>query len=117
MRLVDNARSLIEFINNHVMSDYEVLEKTGEKYLQDSITVDRIMNDIKEDMETFTDLMGTVVDSNDAITNNVQDSAKNIFGVAENTKIFTDNMQEITNVLEQVATAIQNLSEQTAGFH
>lgn len=117
MRLVENAGSLVEFINGHVMSDYEALEKTGEKYLQDSITVDRIMNDIKADMETFADLMGTVVDSNDAIADNVQDSAKNISGVAENTRALTNDMQEIMNVLERVASAIQHLSAQTAGFH
>lgn len=117
MRLVENAESLVEFINDHVMSDYEELEQTGEKYLQDSITIDRIMNDIKADMEIFADLMGTVADSNDAIANNVQDSTKNISDVAENTRVLTDNMQEITNVLERVSLAIQSLSSQTAGFH
>lgn len=117
MRLVENAESLVEFINDHVMSDYEELEQTGEKYLQDSITIDRIMNDIKADMEIFADMMGTVADSNDAIANNVQDSTKNISDVAENTRVLTDNMQEITNVLERVSLAIQSLSAQTAGFH
>lgn len=116
MRLAENAGSLIEFINARVMPDYEALEQTGENYLQDSITVDRIMNDIKADMDTFADLMGTVVDSNDAIADNVQDSAKNISGVAENTAMLTSNMQEIMNALEQVAAVIQRLSEQTAGF-
>ncbi|MDE6663873.1 MAG: methyl-accepting chemotaxis protein [Lachnospiraceae bacterium] len=116
MRLAENARSLIEFINKQVMPDYEVLEKTGEQYLQDSITVDQIMNDIKKDMEIFSKLMGTVVESNNTIADNVNDSARNISDVVENTSVLTGNMQEIIDVLERVAAAIQHLSEQTADF-
>lgn len=116
MRLAENARSLIEFINKQVMPDYEVLEKTGEQYLQDSITVDQIMNDIKKDMEIFSELMGTVAESNNTIADNVNDSARNISDVVENTSVLTGNMQEIIDVLERVAAAIQHLSEQTAGF-
>ncbi len=116
MRLAENARSLIEFINKQVMPDYEVLEKTGEQYLQDSITVDHIMNDIKKDMEIFSKLMGTVAESNNTIADNVNDSTRNISDVVENTSMLTDNMQEIIDVLERVAAAIQHLSEQTAGF-
>lgn len=116
MRLAENARSLIEFINKQVMPDYEVLEKTGEQYLQDSITVDQIMNDIKKDMEIFSKLMGTVAESNNTIADNVNDSARNISDVVENTSVLTGNMQEIIDVLERVAAAIQHLSEQTADF-
>lgn len=116
MRLAENARSLIEFIDKQVMPDYEVLEKTGEQYLQDSITVDHIMNDIKKDMEIFSKLMGTVAESNNTIADNVNDSARNISDVVENTSVLTGNMQEIIDVLDRVAAAIQHLSEQTAGF-
>ncbi len=116
MQLAENAKSLIEFINKQVMPDYEVLEKTGEQYLQDSITVDQIMNDIKKDMEIFSKLMGTVAESNNTIADNVNDSARNISDVVDNTSVLTGNMQEIIDVLERVAAAIQHLSEQTADF-
>lgn len=116
MRLAENAGSLVEFVDKHVMPDYEELEKTGEKYVEDSITVDRIMNDIKKDMEVFAELMGIVSESNDTIANNVNDSARNISEVVDNTTVLTDNVHDIMDVLERVAAAIQRLSEQTAGF-
>ena len=115
-RLADNANNLIRFIDEHVMPDYEVLEKTGEKYLEDSITVDEIMQGIKQDLTTFRDLMGTVVESNDAITNSVHDSTRNISDVARNTTVLTDNMKDIMKVLNRVSVAVQGLSDQTADF-
>lgn len=116
VQLAENAKRLVEFVNEHVMPDYEELEKTGDKYLQDSITVDQIMRDIKGDMGTFGNLMGAVVESNDTITDSVQDSARNISEVVENITVLTDNMKEIMDVLARVSLAIRQLSEQTADF-
>lgn len=116
MQLAENAKRMVQFVDEHVMPDYEVLEKTGERYLQDSITVDQIMGGIRSDMEAFGNLMGTVADSNDTIAGNVHESARNISDVVGNTTGLTDNMQEVLDALERVSAAIQQLSEQTSGF-
>lgn len=116
VRLAENANNLIKFINEYVMPDYEALEKTGENYLEDSITVDQIMQGIKDNLDIFRDLMRIVVESNDAIAGSVQDSTRNIADVAQNTTVLTDNMKEITTVLNRVSEAVQDLSEQTADF-
>lgn len=116
VRLAENANDLIKFIDEHVMPDYEVLERTGEQYLEDSITVDQIMQGIKQDLAIFRDLMGTVVESNDAITTSVQDSTRNISDVAQNTTVLTNNMKDIMKVLNRVSVAVQGLSDQTADF-
>lgn len=116
VRLADNANNLIKFINEYVMPDYEALEKTGVNYLDDSITVDQIMQGIKNNLEVFRDLMRIVVESNDAIAGSVQDSTRNIADVAQNTTVLTDNMKEIMTVLNRVSVAVQDLSEQTADF-
>lgn len=116
VRLAENANNLIKFIREYVMPDYEALEKTGENYLEDSITVDQIMQGIKDNLDIFRDLMRIVVESNDAIAGSVQDSTRNITDVAQNTTVLTDNMKEIMTVLNRVSEAVQDLSEQTADF-
>lgn len=116
MQLAENAKRMVQFVDEHVMPDYEVLEKTGERYLQDSTMVDQIMGGIKNDMEAFGNLMGTVAESNDTIAGNVHESARNISDVVGNTTGLTGNMQDILDALEQVSAAIRQLSEQTAGF-
>lgn len=115
-KLAENAKRLVEFVDKYVMPDYEVLEKTGEIYLRDSIKIDQIMLGIKGDMENFNGLMGAVVESNDAITDTVQENARNIADVVDNTTMLTNNMRDIVDVLEGVSETIRQLSEQTSGF-
>lgn len=116
MQLAENAKRMVRFVDEHVMPDYEELEKTGEKYLQDSITVDRMMGGIRADMEAFGNLMGAVAESNDAIATNVHESAKNISDVVGNTTALTDSMRDILDALDRVSGTIAQLSEQTSGF-
>lgn len=116
MTLAENANNLVHFINERVLPDYEILEQTGEQYVDDSHTVDRIMTEFRSSMENIGGMMHSVADSNDNITGNMQESAQRITAVAGNTTVLADNMQDIMNALEQVSGIINHLSDQTACF-
>ncbi len=116
MTLAENANNLVHFINERVLPDYEILEQTGEQYVDDSHTVDRIMTEFRSSMENIGGMMHSVADSNDNITSNMQESARRITAVAGNTTVLADNMRDIMNALEQVSGIINHLSDQTACF-
>lgn len=116
MKLADNANNLVNFINERILPDYEILEQTGEQYLNDSITVDQIMVEMRDSMENIGGMMRDVAQSNENITNNVQESAQGVTGVVGNTTALVDNMQNIIGALDQVSNVISHLSEQTACF-
>ena len=116
MTLADNAGELVNFINERVMPDYEILERTGEQYLNDSITVDQIMGEMRDSMENIGSMMRNVAESNDNIANNVRESAQGVGGVVDNTAALADNMKNIMEALEQVSGAVNHLSQQTACF-
>lgn len=116
MKLADNANNLVNFINERILPDYEIMEQTGEQYLNDSITVDQMMGEIRESMENIGSMMRDVAQSNENITNNVQESAQGVTGVVGNTTALVDNMQNIIGALDQVSNVISHLSEQTACF-
>ncbi len=116
LTLADNARSLVNFINERVMPDYEILERTGEQYLNDSITVDRLMAEMRDSMESIGKMMRSVAESNENITNNVQESAQGVGGVVDHTAALAENMKGIIKALDQVSDVVNNLSEQTACF-
>lgn len=114
--LAENAKNLVSFINERILPDYETMERTGEQYLNDSIMVDRMMAEIRDSMEQVGGMMRTMAESNDNITNNVQESAQGVMGVVSNTTALADNMKDIIGALEQVSGVINHLSEQTACF-
>ena len=114
--LAENAGNLVKFINDRVMPDYEILENTGEQYLNDSITVDQMMSEMRDSMENIGSMMRTVAESNVNISNNVKESAQGVGGVVDNTSALADNMKNIIEALDQVSDVVGHLSEQTACF-
>lgn len=116
MTLAENAGNLVKFINDQVMPDYEILENTGEQYLNDSITVDQMMSEMRDSMENIGSMMRTVAESNENITNNVRESAQGVGGVVDNTAALAENMKNIIKALDQVSDVVGHLSEQTACF-
>lgn len=116
MALADNARSLVTFINERVMPDYEILERTGEQYLNDASTVDQMMGEMRSSMEKIGSMMRSVTESNDNITDTVRESAQGVGGVVDNTAALADNMKGIITALDRVSDAVNSLSEQTACF-
>ena len=114
--LAENAGNLVKFINDRVMPDYEILENTGEQYLNDSITVDQMMSEMRDSMENIGSMMRTVAGSNVNISNNVKESAQGVGGVVDNTAALADNMKNIIEALDQVSDVVGHLSEQTACF-
>lgn len=115
-RLAGDANSLIEFMKERILPDYELLEKSGEQYLNDSVTVDDMMKDIREGMEEISETMQSVTESNNGIANNVQESAQSVVEVVSDTTTLAENMKEIISALEQVSGVISHLSQQTACF-
>lgn len=116
MTLAENAGSLVKFINERVLPDYEILERTGEQYLNDSITIDRMMGEMRDSMENIGGMMRSVAESNENITNNVRESAQGVGGVVNNTAALAENMKGIVEALNQVSDVVSHLSEQTACF-
>lgn len=116
MTLAENAGNLVKFINDRVMPDYEILERTGEQYLNDSITIDQMMSEMRDSMENIGSMMRTVAESNENITKNVRESAQGVGGVVDNTASLAENMRDIIKALDQVSDVVSHLSEQTACF-
>ena len=115
-RLANDANGLIEFIKERILPDYELLEKSGEQYLNDSVAVDDMMREIREGMEEIRGTMQSVTESNNGIADNVQESTQHVMEVVTDTASLAENMKEIIGALEQVSEVIENLSEQTSCF-
>lgn len=115
--LAENASSLLRFVNEKVMEDYDVMESTGVQYLEDATKVNRIMDRISAGTETIHKQMLEAVASNESISDTVEQNAAGISNVADHTAELADNMREITHALAVVQKVIDELSEQAAIFH
>lgn len=114
--LASNALKLLSFVNERVLADYDMLEQTGEKYLDDAITVEKLMNEMSATSAQLYDLMHGVTQANEGITVTINESSQGIGNVVENTNHLADQMKGITQNLEDVQSAVGLLKEQVKCF-
>ena len=114
--LSENASSLLKFVNEKVMADYDVMEDTGVQYLADATKVNDIMDKISGGTQIINETMQDVVDSNEGISDTIEQNAVGIGSVAQNTTELADNMREIFNALQEVQEVIDDLTRQAEIF-
>lgn len=114
--LSDNASSLLKFVNEKVMADYDVMENTGVQYLSDATKVNSIMDKISGGTQIINQAMQEVVESNEGISETIEQNAVGIGSVAENTTELADNMKQIYNAIQEVQGVIEELTRQAEIF-
>lgn len=114
--LSDNASSLLKFVNEKVMADYDVMENTGVQYLEDATKVNDIMDKISGGTHVINEAMQEVVESNEGISDTIEQNAIGIGSVAQTTTELADNMKKIFNAIQEVQVVIEDLTRQAEIF-
>lgn len=98
--MVKCLNTLMDFINNKILPDYDSFNSIAQKYQQDSSIMDSGMNQVNESIKELADALeeisGAVTDINDM----VRDSSQGISRMAEE----TSDMAEETGSNSQLAT-------------
>ena len=115
-RLADNANRLLEFLNEKVVPDYEVLQQTGERYFEDSVMIDGIMREVDTAAGQLRFVMKDMVSANDGISVTVHESATGVSSVAGNTNELAGDMKDIIQALGRVASVTEELKQKTGCF-
>lgn len=114
--LSDNAKRLLQFLDEKVMPDYDMLAQTGDAYLRDSETINGIMHEVDGTAEHLNSVMQDMVQANDGIFTTVQESAAGVSSVAATTGDLAENMKSIIKALDSVSDVIDELQEKTKCF-
>lgn len=114
--LAAQANRLLTFLDKQVMPDYEMLEETGERYLQDSTVINDILKNVNGAAGRLRTVMQDMVSANDGIAVTVQESSVGVSNVAENTTVLADEMKNISSALDNVLSVIEELKRRTECF-
>lgn len=114
--LAAQANRLLTFLDKQVMPDYEMLEETGERYLQDSTVINDILKNVNGTAGRLRTVMQDMVSANDGIAVTVQESSVGVSNVAENTTVLADEMKNISSALDNVLSVIEELKRRTECF-
>lgn len=99
--MVTDSKGILDFVDDKVIKDYEVLVKTGEQYYNDANTVECMMNEIKNSTLQLLDSINYIRQAIDEVTIATNEGSTGSTDIAQKASSIADK----TNlVLEQVAT-------------
>lgn len=114
--LIDSAKSIITYINETILPDYDEFVDSGKQYNDDASHVNEIVG-------TFTELAGNVQKILQAISNAmggisaaVEESAQGISSAAENTNNLVEDINAISNEMKNNSQIADELKSEAQTF-
>ena len=114
--LSDASKEILDFINNNVINDYEIVVKTGEQYSEDAIKVSAIINDFSNMSNQITISMNEVVKSINEISSASFDLANGTNNITKNMQIISKNSDNIVKTVGEATNNISNLINTVSNF-
>jgi len=106
--VADNSRSLLEFLNNKVIQDYEVLVETGKQYLVDSGVITNMMGKVDEQSNEVTRSISEITEALESVSSAVEEVTANSMDISTQ----TDEVAKAVDEVAKVAIAQAQLAEE-----
>ncbi|MBO5524806.1 MAG: methyl-accepting chemotaxis protein, partial [Roseburia sp.] len=97
--LTDSANSIVNYINENILPDYEGFVSAGKQYNEDAIHINEIVTRFNDMSDNLKRLMGSITESINGINSAVDESANGATNVAANTSDLVKDIDEIANAM------------------
>ena len=114
--LAENARQLIRYINESVLTEFEAFVQSGSQYKEDAAHIRQTMDAFHERTRHLNTSMSGIADSISTITKVIDEGASGIAGVAGNTRNLADDMEDITRRMDVSREVVEGLEKETVAF-
>lgn len=98
--LIDSADSIVKYINDNILPDYEQFVNAGKQYNEDAVHVNDIVTRFNDMSVNLKQLMGNITDSINGINTAVGESARGATNVAMNTSNLVKDISEIAEAMD-----------------
>lgn len=114
--LIDSADSIVKYINENILPDYEGFVGAGKQYSEDAVHVNEIVTRFNDMSVNLKELMDNITDSINGINTAVNESAKGAMNVATNTSDLVKDIGEIAEAMNDNRQVAGNLTEEADRF-
>lgn len=114
--LTDSANSIVNYINENILPDYEGFVNVGKQYNEDAIHINEVVTRFNDMSDNLKRLMGSITESINGINSAVDESANGATNVAANTSDLVKDIDEIANAMNDNRQIAGNLTEEADRF-
>ncbi len=114
--LIGSADSIVKYINDNILPDYEGFVSAGKQYNQDAMHVNEIVTRFNDMSVNLKQLMKDITESINDINSAVGESAKGATNVAMNTTSLVKDISEIAEAMDQNREVAGTLTDEADRF-
>lgn len=115
-RLSENSQSMLRFVGEDVVKDYNMFEDIVSQYEQDADMMSKIFNEFAQKASSMTDAMQKMSSGIKDISVTVEDGADGIAHAAGDTSALVDSVGRIKEEMEDNKRIYQNLKSEVGKF-
>ena len=112
--LADNANSLVNYMNDSILPEFEAFVKEGSEYKDNATYIENVMGEFTSKTDGLKEAFAEIAISIDTISRSIDEGVAGINGAAENTEVLVGDMENITghmNENQQIAGALKQETE------
>lgn len=114
--LIKNANSIVDYINETILPDYDGFVNAGKQYNDDAVHVNGIVTRFNDMSINLKQLMESITTSIDGINTAVDESTNSTANVAANTSDLVKDIGEIANAMNDNRQIAGSLTEEADRF-
>ena len=115
--LVNTAKGIVDFINNKVVNDYNMIVETGEQYNKDAIMISNITNEFSDKSSTMKNSIDIVTESINNISTASSECANGASNISQNMTTVSEKSEEIKKLIGDVNDSTDKLAKLVSGFN
>ena len=114
--LVDNANSLVSYMTEAILPEFEEFVQTGVKYEENAAYIENVMNEFADKTENLRVSISDIATSIGTISQAINDGVEGVNGVAVSTQVLVGDMENIVKRMDENQRISEDLSEETSVF-
>lgn len=114
--LSDEAKKLMDYMNQSVLKDYDSFVESGEKYREDAIHIDMSMNKCSNDSANILNYIREITESVGGINVAIEESAKGVNSSTENLESLVGSFAEVASQMQENSAVAKNLKNDSSNF-
>ncbi len=114
--LIDSADTIVKYINENVLPDYEGFVSAGKQYNDDAVHINEAVTRFNDMSVNLKELIRNITESIDGINSAVGESAKGATNVAMNTSSLVKDISEISDAMDDNRKVAGSLTSEADRF-
>ena len=109
--LAGNATNLVDYVNQAILPEFEKFVQSGVEYRENATYIENVMNEFSVKTDDLKHAVDEIAVSINTITSAIEEGAKGVTGAAESTQGLVENIESISNRMDenqQIAEKLQN---------